>query len=110
MRLFNSLLFLIVTLTSVSGQGFIGNAIQAFSPCPNAVLAMTREIGGPPKSENYWDGVVSLANWPDIPEVRIAITLDNPAKIEIVSIKILFKNITMINTSLSIRTRTKVAF
>lgn len=63
----------------------IGTAIEAFSPCANGALAMTREIGGPPKTENYWDGIVSLKDWPKIPEVRISLTVDNPARIEIVS-------------------------
>lgn len=77
---------LLLLINRSDGQmGYIGTAIQAFSPCPNGVLAMSREVGGPPKQENYWDGLVSLKDWPDIPEVRIALTVDNPAKIEIVS-------------------------
>lgn len=81
-----SLILLVVVPSLASAQmGFIGTAIEAFSPCPNGAVAMSREIGGPPNTENYWDGAVSLKDWPEIPEVRVSLTVDNPAKIEIVS-------------------------
>lgn len=89
MRLISSVVCLLLLLavdSSRAQMGFIGTAIQAFSPCKNGALVMSREVGGPPKTENYWDGVVSLKDWPDIPEVRIGLTVDNPAKIEIVSV------------------------
>lgn len=83
---------------AAEGMGSIGTAIQGFSPCPNGVMAMTREIGGPPKTENYWDGAVSLKDWPDIREVRLALTVDNPAKIEIVSVPQITFNLSHIDS------------
>ncbi|XP_059611560.1 chymotrypsin-C-like [Phlebotomus argentipes] len=65
------------------GMSYIGSAVEAFNPCKNGVISMYREIGGPPNLENYWDGTFYLENWPNIPEVRIEITLDAPARMEI---------------------------
>lgn len=52
-------------------------------------LTLTREVDGPAESENYWNGTVMLPNWLAIPcivEERLTfLTVDNPAKIEIVS-------------------------
>lgn len=65
------------------GMSLIGDAIEAFSPCDDFVLAMERLIGGRPKNENYWDGTFYLDKWPNVPEVRIGVTVDNPATIEL---------------------------
>uniref|UniRef100_A0A6B2E8V9 Putative hemolymph proteinase 16 n=1 Tax=Phlebotomus kandelakii TaxID=1109342 RepID=A0A6B2E8V9_9DIPT len=79
------LIFLVELPSSLAqdGMGFIGRALQAFSPCPDGNLHMSREIGGPPNLENYWDGSFYLDKWPNIPEVRLEITLDAPARMEI---------------------------
>lgn len=65
------------------GMGLIGDAIESFSPCDEHVLVMTRIIGGRPQLENYWDGTFYLDKWPNLTEVRVSLTVDNPAKIEL---------------------------
>ncbi|XP_055697780.1 chymotrypsin-like protease CTRL-1 [Phlebotomus papatasi] len=65
------------------GMGYIGLALEAASPCPDSILHMSREIGRPPSVENYWDGVFYFDKWPQIPEVRLHITLKAPARMEI---------------------------
>ncbi|KAG4079558.1 hypothetical protein HA402_012328 [Bradysia odoriphaga] len=64
-------------------MGLIGDAIESFSPCDEHVLSMNRIIGGRPQLENYWDGTFYLKKWPTLSEVRISLTVDNPAKIEL---------------------------
>lgn len=76
------LIFLVHKYYAQEGMGFIGDAIEAFAPCDEYVLSMNRVIGGPPQLENYWDGTFYLEKWPNLPEIRIALTVDNPAKIE----------------------------
>lgn len=65
------------------GMSYLGLAYQGFLPCPD--LTMDRYIGLPPDEENYWNGTLSLDNYPNISEVRIRLTLDNKAVITIVS-------------------------
>lgn len=60
----------------------IGDAVEAFAPCDEFVLSMERVIGGRPQLENYWDGTFYLNKWPNLTEVRVSLTVDNPAKIE----------------------------
>lgn len=64
------------------GMGLLGDAIEAFAPCDDFVLSMDRVIGGRPQLENYWDGTFYLKKWPNLSEVRLSLTVDNPAKIE----------------------------
>lgn len=64
------------------GMGLIGDAVEAFAPCDDFVLSMSRVIGGRPQLENYWDGTFYLKKWPNLSEVRISLTVNNPAKIE----------------------------
>lgn len=61
----------------------IGDALEAFRPCNSGILSMERIIGGRPRTENYWDGHINLDDWPQLSEVRIALTVDNPATIEL---------------------------
>lgn len=80
--IFCGLLFPLVA--QISGQmGLIGDALEAFGPCDDSVLTMSRLIGGPPRLENYWDGTVNLDKWPTLSEIRIGLTVDNPARIEL---------------------------
>ena len=89
MRNFVSFVSLVVILLSVSSNGqsdgmsAIGSAYQAHSPCKEGVLFMSREVGGPKKPENYWDGVVDVARWPNIPEIYIELTVDSAARLSI---------------------------
>ncbi|GAB0100485.1 uncharacterized protein DMENIID0001_165330 [Sergentomyia squamirostris] len=64
-------------------MSYIGLALEGFSPCPNGVLYMSREIGGPSNLENYWKGEVFLDKWRRLPEVRLRMTLDAPAQLEV---------------------------
>lgn len=66
-----------------NGMTSIGEALEAFAPCDEFVLSMERFIGGRPQLENYWNGTFYLDKWPNISEVRLSLTVDNPAKIEI---------------------------
>lgn len=81
------LVFIVILLVhefyAQEGMVLIGDAVEAFNPCDEFVLTMDRIIGGPPQLENYWDGTVYLEKWPNLPEVRISLTVDNPAKIEL---------------------------
>lgn len=80
-------IFIIILLAqqyyAQDGMGLIGDAIEAFAPCDEFVLSMSRVIGGRPQLENYWDGTFYLNKWPNLSEVRISLTVDNPAKIEL---------------------------
>lgn len=64
-------------------MALIGEALEAHSPCDGHVLFMERYSGGPPSKENYWNGTVSLDKWPQLSEVRLELTVDNPARIEV---------------------------
>ena len=66
-------------------MSYLGSAWEGFNTCPDHILSMSRTIGGPPKAENYWDGELDIKKWPFIRDVRVGLTLDNPAKIEFVS-------------------------
>lgn len=61
----------------------IGDAIEIFNPCEDFILSMQRIIGGPPTSENYWDGTFYLDKWPNLTEIRIGLTVDNSARMEL---------------------------
>lgn len=77
-------LIVIASLSYATGQMIaLGDAIEGFAPCDDFVLSMERIIGGPPKLENYWDGTIYLDKWPHIRELRIGLTVDNRARIEI---------------------------
>lgn len=84
-RMFD-LIFMLLLLAhrnyAQDGMGLIGDAVEAFAPCEEFVLSMNRVIGGRPQLENYWDGTFYLDKWPNLSEVRISLTVDNPAKIE----------------------------
>lgn len=70
--------------TSVTdGMSLIGDAVEAYRPCDSGVLSMERVIGGHPRTENYWDGRIYFDDWPNLPEVRLSVTVDNPATIEL---------------------------
>ncbi|XP_055679891.1 CLIP domain-containing serine protease B15-like [Lutzomyia longipalpis] len=77
------LIFLTIITRSLCEMGYLGLAIEAGSICPNGSLLLSREIGRPPKTENYWDGQFFFDQWPSIPEVRLKVTLDAPARMEI---------------------------
>lgn len=66
-----------------SQMGLIGDAIEAYRPCDSAILTMQRIIGGRPRTENYWDGSIYFDEWSNLSEVRIGLTVDNPATIEL---------------------------
>lgn len=66
-----------------SEMSYIGLPIEAFTPCPD--LGMEHLIGLPPDEENYWDGILFLDRFPNIPELRFKLTLDNEAVVTIVS-------------------------
>lgn len=75
-------IFLCISCASAQ-MSAIGQAYEGFNPCPNGVLSMSRFIGGGPIKENYWNGTLYLDKWPNLSEIRIALTVDNPARIEI---------------------------
>lgn len=80
------LLLLLAILTSINGSEeemtYIGEAYEGFNPCDDFFLSMDRIIDGPAKSANYWNGIFYFEKWPNLKEYRIALTVDNKARIE----------------------------
>lgn len=75
---------MVLWISCASAQmALIGEALEGYSPCPNSILFISRYIDGPPSKENYWNGTISLDKWPNLSEIHISLTVDNPARIEI---------------------------